>query len=101
VTMPPCRYIFEAPEVRLKIDKAAIDEAYKEITGSLSEQESRRPGQEGRQDGGAGQESGAQSEPWLSISLIISSGRLSPMDFKAQVVVFDRECCVLYKKANG
>jgi type I site-specific restriction-modification system R (restriction) subunit len=30
---------FEAPEVRLKIDKAAIDEAYKQINGSLSEQD--------------------------------------------------------------
>src|SRR5436309_9287509 len=30
---------FEAPEVRLKIDKTAIDEAYKHITGSLSEQD--------------------------------------------------------------
>jgi type I restriction enzyme R subunit len=30
---------FEAPEVKLKIDKAAIDEAYKQITGSLSEQD--------------------------------------------------------------
>jgi type I restriction enzyme R subunit len=30
---------FEAPEVRLKIDKAAIDEAYKQITGNLSEQD--------------------------------------------------------------
>ena len=30
---------FEAPEIRLKIDKAAIDEAYKQITGELSEQD--------------------------------------------------------------
>ena len=30
---------FEAPEVRLKIDKAAIDEAYTQITGNLSEQD--------------------------------------------------------------
>ena len=30
---------FEAPEVRLKIDKAAIDEAYRQITGNLSEQD--------------------------------------------------------------
>src|SRR6202051_5412306 len=30
---------FEAPEVRLKIDKAAIDEAYSQITGNLSEQD--------------------------------------------------------------
>lgn len=30
---------FEAPEVKLKIDRAAIDEAYKAITGELSEQD--------------------------------------------------------------
>jgi len=30
---------FEAPTVKLKIDKASIDEAYKQITGSLGEQD--------------------------------------------------------------
>ena len=50
---------FEAPEVKLKIDKAAIDEAYKQITGNLERAGPRRPGQARRQDGSAGQEPGA------------------------------------------
>jgi type I restriction enzyme R subunit len=30
---------FESPEIKLKIDKMAIDDAYKQITGQLSEQD--------------------------------------------------------------
>jgi type I restriction enzyme, R subunit len=30
---------FETPEVRLKIDRAAIDEAFAQVTGNLSEQD--------------------------------------------------------------
>src|SRR5205085_11849777 len=41
---------FEAPEVRLKIDKAAIDEAYKQITGD-QRTGSRRSREACRQDG--------------------------------------------------
>ena len=51
---------FEAPEVKLKIDKEAIDEAYKQITGELERAGSRRPRQARRQDGGAGEEPGAR-----------------------------------------
>ncbi len=52
---------FEAPEVRLKIDKAAIDEAFKQITGESERAGPRRPRQTRRQDGGAGEEPGAHS----------------------------------------
>ena len=47
---------FEAPEVQLKIDKAAIDEAYKRDHGRPERAGPRRPRQARRQDGGAGQE---------------------------------------------
>lgn len=89
---------FETPEVRLKIDKAAIDEAYRSITGNLSEQ--------GRDD---------LAKRAAKMAVLVKNperiravvghivthfrNKVEPNGFKAQVVVFDRECCVLYKKA--
>ena len=87
---------FEAPEVRLKIDKAAIDEAYQQITGKLSEQD--------RDD---------LAKRAAKMAVLVKNpervhavvnhivrhyqSKVEPNGFKAQVVVFDRECCVLYK----
>ncbi len=89
---------FEAPEVKLKIDKAAIDEAYKQITGALSEQD--------RDD---------LAKRAAKMAVLVKNPerlravvqhivthfqqKVEPNGFKAQVVVFDRECCVLYKAA--
>ena len=88
---------FEAPEVRLKIDKAAIDEAYSKITGELSEQD--------RDD---------LAKRAAKMAVLVKNServravvnhivkhyqtKVEPNGFKAQVVTFDRECCVLYKK---
>jgi type I restriction enzyme R subunit len=88
---------FEAPEVRLKIDRAAIDEAYQEITGSLNEQD--------RDD---------LAKRAAKMAVLVKNpervravvnhivkhyqARVEPNGFKAQVVTFDRECCVLYKQ---
>jgi type I restriction enzyme R subunit len=88
---------FEAPEVRLKIDKAAIDDAYEQITGNLSEQDrddlARR----------AAQMAVLVKNPKrvrAVVNHIVShyQSKVEPNGFKAQVVVFDRECCVLYKQ---
>lgn len=89
---------FETPEVKLKIDKDAVDEAYKQITGSLSEQD--------RDD---------LAKRAAKMAVLVKNPeriravvkhivthfqqKVEPNGFKAQVVVFDRECCVLYKKA--
>lgn len=88
---------FEAPEIRLKIDKAAIDEAYREVTGSLNEQE--------RDD---------LAKRAAKMAVLVKNPervravvnhivkhyqtKVEPNGFKAQVVTFDRECCVLYKQ---
>ena len=88
---------FEAPTVKLKIDKAAIDEAYKQITGDLSEQD--------RDD---------LAKRAAKMAVLVKNPervravvehivghyqtKVEPNGFKAQVVCFDRECCVLYKK---
>jgi type I restriction enzyme R subunit len=87
---------FETPEVRLKIDKAAIDEAFKQITGDLSEQD--------RDDLAkrAAKMAVLVKNP-ERIRAVVShmvthfQQKVEPNGFKAQVVVFDRECCVLYK----
>jgi len=87
---------FEAPEVKLKIDKAAIDEAYGQITGNLSEQD--------RDDLAkrAAKMAVLVKNPErirAVVNHIVRHFRtkVEPNGFKAQVVVFDRECCVLYK----
>lgn len=88
---------FEAPTVKLKIDRVAIDEAYKEITGDLSEQD--------RDD---------LAKRAAKMAVLVKNPeriravvehivghyqtKVEPNGFKAQIVVFDRECCVLYKK---
>jgi type I restriction enzyme, R subunit len=88
---------FEAPEVKLKINKAAIDEAYSEITDNLSEQD--------RDDLAkrAAKMAVLVKNPErvrAVVSHIVKhyQTKIEPNGFKAQVVTFDRECCVLYKK---
>jgi len=89
---------FEAAEVKLKIDRAAIDEAFGVITNDLSEQD--------RDD---------LAKRAAKMAVLIKSPerirgvvshivghfqqKVEPNGFKAQVVTFDRECCDLYKKA--
>lgn len=87
---------FEAPEVKLKIDKAAIDEAFKQITGELSEQD--------RDDLAkrAAKMAVLVKNPErirAVVNHIVThfQSKVEPNGFKAQVVVFDRECCILYK----
>ena len=89
---------FEAVDVKLHIDKDAIDDAYAQMTGELSDLD---------------RDDLAKRAAKMAV-LIKSPERVSaicqhivkhfqekvePDDFKAQVVTFDRECCVLYKKA--
>ena len=89
---------FDAVDVKLKIDREAIDEAYAQITGDLSEQD--------RDD---------LAKRAAKMAVLIKAParvqaicehivnhyqeKVEPNGFKAQVVTFDRECCVLYKKA--
>ncbi|HRJ72113.1 MAG TPA: type I restriction endonuclease subunit R [Terrimicrobiaceae bacterium] len=87
---------FEAPAVKLKIDRAAIDEAYKQITNDLSEQD--------RDDLAkrAAKMAVLVKNPErvrAVVEHIVQHYRtkVEPNGFKAQVVCFDRECCVLYK----
>jgi type I restriction enzyme R subunit len=89
---------FEAVDVKLHINKEAIDEAFKLLTDQLSEQD--------KDD---------LAKRAAKMAILIKSPervqticnhivghyqeKVEPNGFKSQVVTFDRECCVLYKKA--
>lgn len=89
---------FEAVDVKLHINKDAIDEAYAQMTDELSELD--------RDD---------LAKRAAKMAVLIKAParvnaicqhivkhfqeKVEPNGFKAQVVTFDRECCVLYKKA--
>jgi len=89
---------FEAVDVKLHINKDAIDEAYSQMTDELSELD--------RDD---------LAKRAAKMAVLIKAParvnaicqhivkhfqeKVEPTGFKAQVVTFDRECSVLYKKA--
>jgi type I restriction enzyme, R subunit len=88
---------FEAVDVKLRINKDAIDEAYEEITDELGELD--------RDD---------LARRAARMAVLIKAPerveaicrhivdhfqeKVEPNGFKVQVVTFDRECCVLYKR---
>lgn len=88
---------FEAVDVKLHINKDAIDEAYSQMTDELSDED--------RDD---------LAKRAAKMAVLIKAparvkaicqhivkhfqNKVEPNGFKAQVVTFDRECCVLYKQ---
>jgi type I restriction enzyme, R subunit len=89
---------FEARLVKHRVDQAAIDEAYANITGELSEEDL------------ANLSSRAARLAILlkapeHVAAVVNDiashfqQKVQPNGFKAQVVTFDREACVLYKAA--
>jgi len=89
---------FEAVDVKLHINKDAIDEAYSQMTDQLSELD--------RDDLA---KRAAKMAVLIKAPVRVNAicrhivkhfqDKVEPNGFKAQVVTFDRECCVLYKKA--
>tara|TARA_R110002049_G_scaffold47725_1_gene137890 strand:+ start:6561 stop:9515 length:2955 start_codon:yes stop_codon:yes gene_type:complete len=89
---------FEAVDVKLHINKDAIDEAYSQMTDELSELD--------RDDLA---KRAAKMAVLIKAPVRVSAicqhivkhfqEKVEPNGFKAQVVTFDRECCMLYKKA--
>ena len=89
---------FEAVDVKLHIDKDAIDEAYAQMTDQLSEEDK---DDLARRAAKMAVLIKAPARVQAICQHIINhyQHKVEPNDFKAQVVTFDRECCVLYKKA--
>ncbi len=88
---------FEAVDVRLHINKDAIDEAYAQLTDRLSEED--RDELAKRAAKMAVLVKAPERVNAICRHIVKHfQEKVEPNDFKAQVVTFDRECCVLYKK---
>src|SRR5690606_15555362 len=89
---------FEARLVQLHVDRDAIDEAYASLTGSLSDLDRSNLARQ------AARISVLVKTPERIQAIaedIVShfSQKIEPNRFKAQVVAFDRETCIAYKRA--
>ena len=89
---------FEPVPVKLHVDQEAIDEAFKQLTdqADLTEEERSKVAQRVRM-------SAIMKDPnrIRAVCEHIADhfmSKVNPNGFKAQVVCYDRECCVLYKK---
>ncbi|MEO7839168.1 MAG: HsdR family type I site-specific deoxyribonuclease [Anaerolineales bacterium] len=88
---------FEPRLVELHIDKAAIDEAYTELTGELSDLDRDTLGR-----------AAARMKVLVKVPERIQAicadvahhylEKVKPNGFKAMLVTFDRDCCLLYKE---
>jgi type I restriction enzyme R subunit len=89
---------FEPRLLDLHIDKDAIDQAFKELTGGLTDLDRDRLAQTAAKMAVLVK----SPERIQTICADIADHfqeKVAPNDFGAQVVTFDRESCVLYKKA--
>jgi type I restriction enzyme R subunit len=88
---------FEPRMIQLRVDQAAIDQAYHELTGRLSDEDQDMLAKKAANLGVLVK----APERVRSICEDIASHfeqHVEPSGFKAQVVVFDREACLLYKE---
>ena len=89
---------FEARLIQLRVDKAAIDEAYANLTGHLSEEDQANLAQKAAKMAVLVK---APERVRAVVGDIVQhyGEKIAPNGFKAMVVTFDREACVLYKRA--
>ena len=89
---------FESRLVELRVDKQSIDEAYANLTGHLSEVDQANLA---RQAARMAVLVKAPERVQRIVSDIVDhyQEKVEPNGFKAMVVTFDRQACVLYKKA--
>ncbi len=89
---------FEARMVQLHVDKEAIDEAYASLTGRLTEEDQSNLAHQ------AARMAVLVKAPERVKTIVADivqhyQAQVAPNGFKAQVVTFDRESCVLFKQA--
>ncbi len=89
---------FEARLIQLRVDKAAIDEAYANLTGHLSEEDQANLAQKAAKMAVLVK---APERVRAIVGDIVQhyQEKIAPNGFKAMVVTFDREACMLYKRA--
>ncbi|WP_028570907.1 type I restriction endonuclease subunit R [Desulfonatronum lacustre] len=88
---------FEAVDVKLHINKEAIDEAYAQLTDSLNDEDR---DELAKRSAKMAMLIKAPARVNAICRHIVKhfQEKVEPNGFKAQVVTFDRECCVFYKK---
>ncbi|MGD0005291.1 MAG: HsdR family type I site-specific deoxyribonuclease, partial [Anaerolineaceae bacterium] len=89
---------FESRLVELRVDRQAIDEAYANLTGHLTEQDQANLAHQ------AARMAVLVKSPDRVRRIVADivehyQEKVEPNGFKAMIVTFDREACVLYKKA--
>lgn len=88
---------FEPRLIKLHVDKAAIDEAYKNLTGDLSDFDKDNLAKTAARM--AVLVKTPERIQTISEDIITHfHEKVEPNGFKAQIVTFDRESCLLYKK---
>ena len=89
---------FEARLIELRVEKEAIDEAYANMTGHLSEEDQANLAQMAAKMAVV-----VKSDERVAaiVNDIVNhyQTKIEPNGFKAMIVTFDREACVLYKNA--
>ena len=89
---------FEPRLLELRIDKEEIDKAFKELTGGLSDLDKDRLAKAAAKMAVLVKSPERIEKICADIAQHFQE-KVAPSDFGAQVVTFDRESCVLYKKA--
>lgn len=89
---------FEARLVEHRVDQAAIDQAYDAVAGDLSEDDLANLGKRAARLGVLLKSPEHVSKVAEDIAAHFQE-KVQPNGFKAQVVAFDREACVLFKDA--
>jgi type I restriction enzyme R subunit len=89
---------FEARMVQLHIDQAAINEAYEQLTGSLTDDDRAMLAKQAARMAVLLKDP-ARIQAIAEDIVTHYTEKIEPNGFKAQVVVFDREACVAYKNA--
>ena len=89
---------FEARLVQMRVDRGAIDQGFAAIGGDMSEDDQNTVGQRAAR---LGQLLKVPDRVRAVVADIATHyrARVEPNGFKGQIVVFDRESCVLYKQA--
>src|SRR4029079_4636270 len=89
---------FEGRLVKLHVDKEAIDAAYQEMTGDLTDDDRNELGKRAAKLGVLVKSPDRIAQVCADIAKHYQE-KIQPHGFAAQVVTLDREACVLYKKA--
>ena len=89
---------FEARLVELRVDKEAIDEAYANMTGHLSEEDQANLARMAAKMAIV-VKTDERVDAIVNDIVYHYQTKIEPNGFKAMVVTFDREACVIYKNA--